>query len=505
MLSLITATRHLIRHRTLIIFCSSSTMIWMIPVSKIVRRSTIWSGTSSVPWGSYANMLMLSPQAFVHAVNNGRKGFNDSHYDKSIDGDFSFISNLSADAAKLSNYVDPASSGLTLYWNGVDGYVIQSDNGICPPRKAGIFTIRGSNCEEREAAARDVYGKVMPFTVVRAIRNHGFRDGIVVADISISVEGGEPGDWMATGVYVAEHAIVSDVTAAQVLVIVPNPEDDFPPQLIKELAKVYFDRNTRIWDKQWGIFAADHAATLADIEYFELSDKLVDGTITDPDKRQEKADSAARKMIIKKYGLPKDWVSTADKIGYFGTRSTDHSREHMQITEPDGIERSMADLHRCLTTNVSGTPMLQGCMPTKREIPIPSDALGPPEHPTSGRPGNADCWGDKSRQDISCRNLTESFLMSMRNASMAEVRKAMQVDGRPFENGLHFISNYSLGTRWGSGDVNFTFDDQGRVMVISASLDPPKADGKIADFMWNREMLPTGCSDLPNSPLKGCN
>jgi hypothetical protein len=288
------------------------------------------------------------------------------------------------------------------------------------------------------------------------------------------------------------------------MVIVPNPWADFPPQRMKKLAVVIYDPDKQLAAADWFITGAEHAATLADIEYDLLGDKLQDGTVVDPAQREEKADNAARKIVIRKYGLPKDWVSAADRIGYLGITGTPHDREHIHIAVPDGTESSMANLHRCLTTNISGTPLLQGCMPTRREVAIDPDALGPPE-PASGRPGNADCWGDDSRQDISCRNLTESFLLGMRNAPIAEVRRVMQVDGRPIKYGLHFVSNYSRGTRWGSGDVNFIFDEHGRVKIISASLDPPRSEGKFADFIWNRELLPAGCSDLPNSELNRCN
>jgi hypothetical protein len=108
----------------------------------------------------------------------------------------------------------------------------------------------------------------------------------------------------------------------------------------------------------------------------------------------------------------------------------------------------------------------------------------PDELPVEGK-GNAECWGDDSRQDISCRALTESFLFSMRGATKQEIIKVMNVGGREIGGGLHFISNYSKGERWGSGSVNFTFDEEGRVSVIVASIDPPNMDGKSVDFIWN--------------------
>ena len=146
-----------------------------------------------------------------------------------------------------------------------------------------------------------------------------------------------------------------------------------------------------------------------------------------------------------------------------------------------------------------------------------SAALPPDNLPVTGK-GNAECWGDDTRQDISCRALTEGFLLSMRGATKPEVIKAMNVGGRKIASGLHFISNYSNGERWGSGDVNFTFDAEGRVSIISASIDPPDMAGTHADFIWNAFATPPlgdeidrstknlgrepVCSDLSGMPAK---
>ncbi len=132
-------------------------------------------------------------------------------------------------------------------------------------------------------------------------------------------------------------------------------------------------------------------------------------------------------------------------------------------------------------------------------------ASRPPDNaPVEGK-GNSECWGDENRQDISCRALTDEFLMSMRGATRAEVVKAMNVAGREIDRGLHFLSNYSRGERWGSGDVNFLFDQSGRVAIISALTSAPNSEGKQADFIWNGELLPAGCSDLPGTSMKHCN
>jgi hypothetical protein len=132
-----------------------------------------------------------------------------------------------------------------------------------------------------------------------------------------------------------------------------------------------------------------------------------------------------------------------------------------------------------------------------------SAAQKPDELPVTGK-DNAECWGDAERQDISCRALTENFLLSMRNATKAEVIDAMNVNGRPIDGGLHFLSNYGRGERWGSGIVNFSFGDDGRVSVIVASIDPPNMKGKAVDFIWNADRLPGGCSDFPATHLRRC-
>jgi hypothetical protein len=116
---------------------------------------------------------------------------------------------------------------------------------------------------------------------------------------------------------------------------------------------------------------------------------------------------------------------------------------------------------------------------------------------------NAGCWGDDSRQDISCRQLTESFLLSMRGAKREVVIRAMGVKGRGSEGGLHFISNYSMGKREGSGFVNFSFDQAGLVSVISADVDHAydyDHPQKSMEFIWNANTSwQPYCSDFPSS------
>ena len=115
----------------------------------------------------------------------------------------------------------------------------------------------------------------------------------------------------------------------------------------------------------------------------------------------------------------------------------------------------------------------------------------------------------------SCRALTESFLTSLRDATEPEVTKAMGAAGVKWDRGrLHFISYYGFRASdyskmstwtidgWGNGDVNFSFDEAGRVYLIDTRVFGPL--DATAEYFWNRESLPTGCSDLPQSKLPRC-
>lgn len=130
----------------------------------------------------------------------------------------------------------------------------------------------------------------------------------------------------------------------------------------------------------------------------------------------------------------------------------------------------------------------------------------PSRKTTSSEVGNGSCWGptdhgDNGRPDISCRALTESFLMSMRGKTEAQVQEAMGVKGRPIDNGMHFISNYSRGANENNdGDMNFLFDAGGHVSVIYGSFD----DDHNSAYIWNARLLPKGCSDLPHTKMAPC-
>jgi hypothetical protein len=132
---------------------------------------------------------------------------------------------------------------------------------------------------------------------------------------------------------------------------------------------------------------------------------------------------------------------------------------------------------------------------------------------------NDACWGDNSRNDISCVQLTETLLLSLRGKTKEQVERAMDAPGVERQaNSLHFLSNYNRGDDSGSGDLNVTFED-GRATIINAMVD---AGGNVGEmqFIWNayapppllEEFNPSSksftrpafCSDLSGKPMR-CN
>ena len=61
---------------------------------------------------------------------------------------------------------------------------------------------------------------------------------------------------------------------------------------------------------------------------------------------------------------------------------------------------------------------------------------------TPARAENSACWGDNTREDISCVKITEGLLLGFRGQDIEFVRRAMKAPGRGGENGLHFLSLY---------------------------------------------------------------
>ena len=112
----------------------------------------------------------------------------------------------------------------------------------------------------------------------------------------------------------------------------------------------------------------------------------------------------------------------------------------------------------------------------------------------SGAPkGNAACWGDDARQDITCARITTDLILRMRYAAKATVTAAMGVSGRRFdEDHWHFVSNYGRGRGLGAGAVNFIFDQEGRAVAVFGEVD---SQPKFLYFSWNADG--SFCSDLP--------
>ena len=80
-----------------------------------------------------------------------------------------------------------ASNRETLRTRGVP----QDENSLQQNRLPSLPVQSDALAEGVRTAARDVYGKVLPFMVVRATRGFAFKEGFVLAVVSISVDGGE--------------------------------------------------------------------------------------------------------------------------------------------------------------------------------------------------------------------------------------------------------------------------------------------------------------------------
>jgi hypothetical protein len=126
---------------------------------------------------------------------------------------------------------------------------------------------------------------------------------------------------------------------------------------------------------------------------------------------------------------------------------------------------------------------------------------------------NSACWDDSSRHEISCTQLTPEFLMSLRFKTKAEIQKLMNAAGRPISNKerieLHFIGNYTRGSKAGSGVMNVQFDDNGKAVVITAHIDGASTNygttsGPTAKFIWSAADLPKGCYDMPSTVAMFC-
>jgi hypothetical protein len=102
---------------------------------------------------------------------------------------------------------------------------------------------------------------------------------------------------------------------------------------------------------------------------------------------------------------------------------------------------------------------------------------------------NSACWGDESRIDIACVQITEQLLLDFRGQTFEFVRKAMQAEGRGKPTKfLHFLSMYNNGRGGGSGSVNLTFAD-GAVTIVNAAVDTGTTIGR-SNFVWNAYEAP---------------
>jgi hypothetical protein len=128
---------------------------------------------------------------------------------------------------------------------------------------------------------------------------------------------------------------------------------------------------------------------------------------------------------------------------------------------------------------------------------------------TAGGPaaaGNAACWGDDERQDITCAKITEPLVRGLIGASKAKLDATMGATGRPLSGNVwHFISNYDRGRTLGSGAINFVVVD-GILRSIFGVVDDAYVPGRTGpsdfEFHWNDGSLT--CSNVPGWSVSPC-
>lgn len=118
---------------------------------------------------------------------------------------------------------------------------------------------------------------------------------------------------------------------------------------------------------------------------------------------------------------------------------------------------------------------------------------------------NAACWGDPSMEQMSCTELTERFLSSLKNVSRAGLVALMKAEGVHLDKSdlksWHFISNAKRGKGAYTGDLNVTLEDD-RVVLVWAMIDVDH--GHPIEYVWNAARQ-AECSDFPKSRLPRCN
>jgi hypothetical protein len=169
-------------------------------------------------------------------------------------------------------------------------------------------------------------------------------------DVTVSIESGGPGDWLATGLYFAEQAAVGDSGGIYVDVIRTNPWGAAVPMQYKWLARVAYDPK-KPPSEQWIMLAARVMPTIPDIEADQLISEMYDSNRR---RRGESPEAAARRVVIEKYGLPRTWQLTQN----LGIRAVDVPRSEIRVTVPSGID--LFRMRNCLSKRVAGFNHCEG-------------------------------------------------------------------------------------------------------------------------------------------------
>ncbi|TDH59356.1 hypothetical protein E2C06_27695 [Dankookia rubra] len=171
--------------------------------------------------------------------------------------------------------------------------------------------------------------------------------------MSVAVETGEPADWLATAVYLAEQVTQGGSEYIKVTVFRENSWGDDPPQQYKVLAKVGLTPMDPP-EERWVMSVARRMPAELDIEADVLTAGLYDpGEHARVKRPRETPEDTARRLVIQRHQLPKNWQSSPG----LGVRGVNLPRERINVVVPSSV--NVAQLRSCLQASQTGITRCQ--------------------------------------------------------------------------------------------------------------------------------------------------
>ena len=210
-----------------------------------------------------------------------------------------------------------------------------------------------TNGSSDPACAGGVTGTVQPFRLHHASRLRLSKGSIAQTGVSAAVETGEPVDWLATAVYLAEQVTQDGSEYIKVTVFRESPWGDDPPQQYKVLAKVGLTP-TDPPEQRWIMSVARRMPTVIDIEADVLTAELYDpGEHARVKRPKETPEDTARRLVIQRHQLPRTWKSSPE----LGVRGVNLPRKRINVVVPSSFD--VAQLRSCLRAAQTGITRCQ--------------------------------------------------------------------------------------------------------------------------------------------------